>query len=262
MKHARINFQGQDLAVTIDNDGNFVTEDGVTITNGQVSWLPPEHGIVVCLALNYKSHVAQIESRFHEAPHKAPPKTPVMFIKTENTLTGNGRPVQLPSTANCLQPGPSLALVIGKTCCRIKVDEAFDYISGYTILNDFSLPEESYYRPPVRDKGYDSFGPIGPFIVDAADVSNPEALAVRTYVNGELRQEGNTSDLVWTIPEALAFISRVMTLQPGAIIATGFPANRVNVGIGDEVVAEVDGVGRLVNRVVSESDYFAATEQG
>ncbi len=215
-------------------------------------------GEVICVALNFIGHVEEVEEQFDEAPYKEAPKTPVLFIKPHNTLAGDGAKVQYPDNAPGLQAGPSLAVVIGKQACKVSESEAMDYIQGYTIFNDFSLPELSYFRPAITSKCYDGFGPLGPHIVDKEHIEDPHDLDIKTYVNGEVRQEAHTDELVWSIPALVEFISSFKTLYPGEVIATGFPAGRVDVAIGDEVRVEIQNIGSLTNTIVSEQEFFAS----
>ncbi len=213
---------------------------------------------VICVALNYIGHVEQVEDQFDKPPYGEPPKTPVLFIKPHNTLTRHAAPVLYPDNVAGVQAGPSLAVVIGKQACRVNEFEAMDYILGYSIFNDFSLPELSYFRPAVTSKCYDSFGPLGPAIVEKQNIADPHDLDIKTFVNGELRQQAHTDELVWSIPALLEFISSFKTLYPGEVIATGFPAGRVDVKVGDEVNIEIEKVGRLGNTLVSEQEFYHA----
>ncbi|NKB38564.1 MAG: 4-hydroxyphenylacetate isomerase [Gammaproteobacteria bacterium] len=213
---------------------------------------------VICVALNFIGHVEEVEDQFDEAPYKESPKTPVLFIKPLNTLARDGAKVQYPDNAPALQAGPSLAVVIGKQACKVGESEAMDYVRGYTIFNDFSLPEKSYFRPAITSKCYDGFGPLGPLIVDKENIEDPHDLDIKTYINGEVRQQGHTDELVWSIPALIEFASSFKTLYPGEVIATGFPSGRVDVSIGDEVCVEIQDVGSLSNSIVSEQEYYAS----
>lgn len=212
---------------------------------------------VICVALNYIGHVEEVEHQFDKPPYKEAPKTPVLFIKPRNTIAQHNGYVLYPDNVAAVQPGPSLAIVIGKRACKVSEMEAMDYITGYTIFNDFSLPEQSYFRPAITSKCYDSFGPLGPVIVDRESVADPHNLEIKTIVNGELRQQAHTDELVWSIPALLEFISSFKTLYPGEVIATGFPAGRVDVSVGDEVSVEIENVGCLSNKLVSEKEFYA-----
>ena len=212
---------------------------------------------VICVALNYIGHMEDVESQFDKPPYKEAPKTPVLFIKPRNTLTQHGVPVLYPDNVPGVQAGPSLAIVIGKQACRVSEIQAMDHIRGYTIFNDFSLPEQSYFRPAITSKCYDSFGPLGPSIVEKEAISDPHDLDIRTFVNGELSQQAHSDELVWSIPALIEFISSFKTLYPGEVIATGFPAERVDVNVGDEVSIEIESVGCLSNTLVSEQEFYA-----
>jgi 5-oxopent-3-ene-1,2,5-tricarboxylate decarboxylase/2-hydroxyhepta-2,4-diene-1,7-dioate isomerase len=212
---------------------------------------------VICVALNYIGHVEEVENQFDKTPYKEPPKTPVLFIKPQNTITQDKKNVLYPDGVSGVQAGPSLAIVIGKQACKVSEMEAMDYIQGYTIFNDFSLPEQSYFRPAITSKCYDSFGPLGPVIVDKEAVTDLHDLEIKTIINGEQRQQAHTDELVWSIPALLEFISSFKTLYPGEVIATGFPAGRVDVSVGDEVSIEIENVGCLSNTLVSEKEFYA-----
>jgi len=156
-----------------------------------------------------------------------------------------------------------LVAVIGKTARNVKRADALDYLAGYTVCNDYAIRDylENYYRPNLRVKNRDATTPVGPWIVDVADVPDPGNLTLRTWINGELRQEGSTRDMIFDIPYLIEYLSSFMTLQPGDMIATGTPEGLADVVPGDEVVVEVEGVGRLVNRIVSEAEFFSARKE-
>jgi len=211
---------------------------------------------VICVALNYIGHVEEREDEFDKAPYKEPPKTPVLFIKPHNTITYDDCNVLYPDDVPGVQSGPSLAIVIGKKACRVTETEAMDYIQGYTIFNDFSLPEKSYFRPAITSKCYDSFGALGPVIVNKENIEDPHNLEIKTIVNGEVRQEAHTDELVWSIPALIEFITSFKTLYPGEVIATGFPAGRIDLVVGDEVNIEIESIGCLSNKLVSEKEFY------
>ena len=260
MKRAQILLNGEPVPVSMEEAGILTTETGLTVLADDAVWLAPPHEAVLGVALNYRKHVAELTSSFHQPPHNKPPKHPVLIVKPKNTITGHRRKVQLPDGVQAIQPGPALAIVVSKLARRVKAEDAFGHVGGYTVFNDFSLPETSYFRPPVTAKCYDSFGPLGPYIVDAADVPEPGNLAVRTFVNGDLQQEANTCELVRAIPELIESLTQYMTFTPGYVIATGFPEGRVSVEAGDLVAVEVEGVGRLENHVVTEAEYYENAE--
>jgi 5-oxopent-3-ene-1,2,5-tricarboxylate decarboxylase/2-hydroxyhepta-2,4-diene-1,7-dioate isomerase len=199
--------------------------------------------VVIGVALNFTSEVAALA---------APPKTPVLYIKPSNTLTSHLAAVLHPDGVPAIQPGPSLAVVMGRRARRVDRRNALDYVKGYTLFNDFSLKETSHFRPPVRSKCFDSFGPLGPEVIPLED---PHGVTLRCRVNGEIRQEGTTRDLVFRIPELIEAITSFLTLEEGDAIATGVPPGRVDVVAGDSVVVEAVGVLALANNVVAEEEY-------
>jgi len=176
----------------------------------------------------------------------------VLFIKTPNTRNQHGADVVHPGNGERLQPGPALGVVIGKTASRVRPDEALAYVAGYTIVNEFSLPEDSYYRPAVKAKCRDGFCAIGPELVPTTQLADPHSLAIKLYVNGVIRQQNTTANFVRNIPLLIAEISEFMTLHEGDVLITGTPEDRVDVQPGDTVEVEISGLGRLANHIVAE----------
>lgn len=148
-----------------------------------------------------------------------------------------------------------LAVVIGATARNVGRETAYEHVAGYMVANDYAVRDylENYYRPNLRVKSRDRCTPLGPWLVDAADVPDPMALELSTTVNGTTVQRGNTRDMVFDIPALIAYLSSFMTLSAGDVILTGTPEGSVDVRPGDEVVCEIAGVGRLVNTIVAES---------
>ncbi|MCO6058040.1 fumarylacetoacetate hydrolase family protein [Pseudomonas sp. MOB-449] len=209
-------------------------------------------GTLFGVALNYRGLLESRLDEFQQPPYQKPPVKPVLFIKTPNTRNGHGQPVVYPQGVERLQPGPALGVVIGKSASRVSAANALAHVAGYVIVNEFSLPEESYYRPAVKAKCRDGFCPIGPELVPAVDVQDPHALTLKLFVNGELRQENSTANLVRGIPQLIEEISEFMTLHEGDVLITGTPEGRVDVQPGDLVEVEISGLGRLANTLVAE----------
>jgi 5-oxopent-3-ene-1,2,5-tricarboxylate decarboxylase/2-hydroxyhepta-2,4-diene-1,7-dioate isomerase len=202
--------------------------------------------MIIGVALNFASEISGLAD---------PPKAPVLFIKPENTLTSHLSPVLHPDGVPAIQPGPSLAVVIGRRARRVDRSEAFDFVKGYTLFNDFSLKETSHFRPPVRTKCFDSFGPLGPTVVSRSAIRDPHDVTLRCLVNGDGRQQGTTRDLVWKIPELIELITSFMTLDEDDAVAIGVPPGRVDVVAGDSVTVEADGFPSLTSHVVTEREY-------
>jgi 5-oxopent-3-ene-1,2,5-tricarboxylate decarboxylase / 2-hydroxyhepta-2,4-diene-1,7-dioate isomerase len=245
MKHARFVHEGQILTGIVQGEV-IIDETGREHVISEIDmWLPPlvpNH--MIGLALNYADHAEELGLE--------KPKEPVLFIKPNTTLVGHKAPVYYPNGATYMHYENELAVVIGKTGRNIKHSQAFDYICGYTIINDVTVRDfvNNFYRPPVRAKGHDTFGPMGPYFVDKEDIANVGNVELRTYVNEELRQTGNTRDLIYTIPDLIEFISSFMTLQPGDVILTGTPKGISPVKPGDVMRLEIEGIGVLENLVL------------
>jgi 5-oxopent-3-ene-1,2,5-tricarboxylate decarboxylase/2-hydroxyhepta-2,4-diene-1,7-dioate isomerase len=256
VRRARILLAGRPAEVTLAESGAVVLPGGLELAPERVTWLPAATGTIIGVALNDRGEVRKFQPMFRAAPYLEPPKTPVLFIKPRNTLNAHLRPVQCPATAEAIQPGGSLALVIGAPVPQCAQPEALARaVRAYTILNDFSLPQVSFYRPPVRAKSYDSFAPLGACLVDVDDVPHPDQLTVRTLINGQIVQQSSLADLIHPIPELLGFVNSFTGLAPGDVIAVSVPAERPKARPGDTVRVEIDGVGSLVNPIVTESDY-------
>ena len=204
------------------------------------------HPTLFALGLNYADHASELAF--------TPPTEPLVFIKAPNTFNGDNQTSVRPDNVEYMHYEAELVVVIGKTARKVSEAEAMDFVAGYTVCNDYAIRDylENYYRPNLRVKSRDGLTPISPNIVPKAAIPDPHNLTLRTFVNGELRQEGTTADLIFSIPYLIAYLSEFMTLQPGDMIATGTPKGLSDVVPGDEVVVEVEGVGRLVNRIVSE----------
>ena len=217
-----------------------------------VSWNPPVNGTVYGALLNYQGKYDEVKDQFYEPPYKQPPKAPILYIKPANTLTGCNSGVPLPAGEEQLEVGAALAVVIGKTATRVKAGNAMDYIEGYTIANDVSIPHESVYRPAIKQKARDGFCPIGPWIVAKDDVADPGQLDIRVLINGELKQENNTRNLIRSIPQLIEDITDFMTLQRGDVLLAGVPEGAPRARKGDRVRIEIAGIGTLENTIVPE----------
>ncbi|BBG61376.1 Homoprotocatechuate catabolism bifunctional isomerase/decarboxylase [Providencia rustigianii] len=251
MKHAKIRYQGIEYSVTVGDNEEIKLPSGDIISgaSADVEWLPPAQGTLFALGLNYADHAAELEFK--------PPEEPLVFIKAENSLTGHRQVSVRPDNVEYMHYESELVVIIGKNARNVSPEDAMDYVAGYTVCNDYAIRDylENYYRPNLRVKSRDTLTPIGPWMVDKSDIKDPHNLALYTYVNGELRQKGTTADLIFNIPFLISYLSEFMTLQPGDMIATGTPKGLSDVVPGDEVIVEVEGVGRLINTIISEKEY-------
>jgi 2-keto-4-pentenoate hydratase/2-oxohepta-3-ene-1,7-dioic acid hydratase in catechol pathway len=195
---------------------------------------------IVAVALNYKAHAAE--------QGKPLPPEPLFFLKPSTAVIGPGDTIELPPGVGRVDHEAEVGLVIGRRARRVTADRAGDYILGVTCVNDVTARElQKAVGHYTRPKGFDTFAPVGPCIALGLDWSN---LWVRGWVNGTLRQDSTTADLIFSVPELVAFISSVMTLLPGDIISTGTPSGIGPLQHGDTVRVSVEGVGDLVNAVV------------
>ncbi|WCR26910.1 fumarylacetoacetate hydrolase family protein [Paenibacillus thiaminolyticus] len=246
MRHARVAYSGS-IHHAIDLGGRLKLDDGREVSESDVVWLPPlQPRTIFALGLNYADHARELSF--------AAPAEPLVFLKGPNTLIGHRGHTRRPADAAYMHYECELAVVIGRTARAVKQEEAYDYVAGYTVANDYAIRDylENYYRPNLRVKNRDTCTPIGPWLVDARDVPDPMNLTLRTCVNGVLTQEGSTADMIFSIPALIEYLSSFMTLKQGDIILTGTPEGLVNTEIGDEVVTEIEGIGRLVNTIAGD----------
>lgn len=249
MKHARVMVNGMVLNAT-EADGQVLLEDGRRLWPDQVTWLPPLAPLdrprtILALGLNYADHA-------RELAFKAP-EEPLVFLKGERSLNGHREQTVRPAGVQFMHYECELAVVMGRKAKKVKRDDAHDFIAGYTVANDYAIRDylENWYRPNLRVKNRDGATPLGPWLVDAKDIADPMALALRTTVNGKVTQEGNTKDMIFDVPFLIAYFSSFMTLNPGDLILTGTPDGVVDCQPGDVVVTEIEGIGALMNTIAS-----------
>lgn len=211
----------------------------------------PAPGKIICIGLNYRRHA--------EESGMKPPATPMLFSKFNNSLAGHGDPVPIPADAREMDYEAELAIVIGRRCRGVGRDEALQYVFGYCNANDISARDLQFRTSQfLLGKTPDGFCPIGPYLVTASEVPNPDALRIRCLVNGEVRQDSTTADMIFSCAELISYISRYITLEPGDLILTGTPEG-VAMGRpdkpwlrpGDRVTVEVEGLGSLTNPIVA-----------
>lgn len=249
MKTANFIAYGRTLKGELRADGLLYDAAGESHRPDDVQFLLPlRPGKVIALALNYADHVAELGFQA--------PEEPVMFLKPNTSLLPHGGTVIYPRGAQYMHYEVELGVVIGRDARRVKARDAEAYVGGYTIANDLVVRDyvSNYYRPPMRAKGWDTFGPMGPYLVSADEVPDPYNLGLRAYVNGELRQEGSTRDMILKAPELIEFMSRFMTLEAGDVILTGTPKGVSHVHPGDVMRLEIDGLGALENPVALEDE--------
>jgi 2-keto-4-pentenoate hydratase/2-oxohepta-3-ene-1,7-dioic acid hydratase in catechol pathway len=208
-------------------------------------------GKIICVGLNYRDHAEEQDVEL--------PERPLLFAKWANALVGPGEPIRLPPISRRVDYEAELGVVIGAHGRGMSVEHALDAVAGYVCVNDVSARDLQFSdRQWVRGKSLDTFCPVGPRLVPAEVVGDPQSLRIRALLNGEVMQDSTTANMVFGVAELVAFVSEAITLEPGDLIATGTPAG---VGVwrkppvflqpGDEIRVEIDGIGTLTNPVVA-----------
>jgi 2-keto-4-pentenoate hydratase/2-oxohepta-3-ene-1,7-dioic acid hydratase in catechol pathway len=212
----------------------------------------PRPGTFLAIGHNYADHIAETGAK--------PPEFPVFFNKQVSCVTGPFDPIEIPRASEAVDYEGELALVIGKRCRHVPRERAAEVIAGYLVCDDVSARDWQFRSPTMTlGKSFDTHGPIGPWVVTPDEVGDPHDLGLKTWVNGELRQDANTSQMIFDCFDQIVTLSTVMTLQPGDLVSTGTPQG---VGIamdppgllsvGDVVRIEIDGVGTIENPVIAE----------
>ncbi len=241
VEYRRILLDGYPILATRHGD-ELVTRDGRSVGLDQAVHLAPcNPSKIICVHLNYISRVREFITRL--------PPAPTYFQKPLTALNTHKAAVVRPERCKWLNYEGEIAIVIGRTARNIAPAEAGDYIAGYSVANDYGLHDfrDTDAGSMLRVKGSDTLCPIGPGLVTGWDFRNK---AIRTYVNGVLRQDGNTSEMEWDMHYLVADIARTITLEPGDVLLSGTPANSRPVQPGDVVEVEVEGLGRLSNTIV------------
>jgi 2-keto-4-pentenoate hydratase/2-oxohepta-3-ene-1,7-dioic acid hydratase in catechol pathway len=221
--------------------GRYDAGDTIAL-DGRALLAPVEPSKIVAIGLNYKDHAAE--------QGKPLPKEPMMFIKPSTAVIGPGAPIVLPAGVGRVDHEAEVGVVIGRRASRVTEAAAQDYILGLTCLNDVTARElQAKDIQFTRAKGFDTFAPIGPCVATGIDYRSPAGIAIEGWVNDTCRQSSTTKELVFSIDRLVAFVTSVMTLLPGDIIATGTPAGIGPLAPGDRVTIKVAGVGDLTNPV-------------
>jgi 2-keto-4-pentenoate hydratase/2-oxohepta-3-ene-1,7-dioic acid hydratase in catechol pathway len=211
---------------------------------------------ILCIGLNYREHALESKSEL--------PKNPMLFIKASNTLNNPFDPIPVPRISSQIDYEGELAVVIGKTAKNVRNEKALDYVLGYTVSNDVTARDWQRDKALgggqfARGKSFDGFCPLGPCIVTKDEIPNPNALKIKTFLNGATMQDLTTADMIFDVPALIASLSSTMTLRPGTVILTGTPQG-VGMGrtppvwmkAGDTVVVEIERIGRLQNPLTTE----------
>jgi len=237
---------GRFLARGEFHEGFFELNDNVLVFEGiefpisAVKFLPPvDPPKIICVGLNYRDHAEELKMKI--------PDEPVIFMKPPSAVIGHEDVIELPEQSERVDYEGELAVIIGKKCRNVSREDASEYIFGYTCFNDVTARDlQQKDGQWTRAKSFDTFAPIGPYIVD---IENPSNLKIETRLNGKVVQSSSTSNLIFDVPKLIEFVSSIMTLKEGDIIATGTPAGVGSLKSGDVVEVEIEKIGILRNFV-------------
>ncbi|WP_121612403.1 fumarylacetoacetate hydrolase family protein [Mesobacillus foraminis] len=236
--------------LSIEADSSFLKNEE------EIKWAPcvTQPNKIICVGLNYRKHADETNAAY--------PEVPILFNKFNNTLTGHNCEIAVPKVTEKLDYEVELGVVIGKEAKYVEKENALDHVFGYCTVNDLSARDLQMKTPQwLLGKTCDDFSPMGPYLVTADEVGDPNNLNLKTYVNGEVRQNSNTSDMIFYVDEIVSYVSQHMTLTPGDVILTGTPEGvvlgypsekQVYIKTGDEVTVEIEKLGKLTNRFVEE----------
>lgn len=252
MKYSRIVYEGKPRYALCEGEELLILADapydGIRLTgevcqkDSAVYLAPTEPSKIVAIGKNYHAHALEMQ--------EGEPAEPLLFLKPSTCVIADGDEIVYPSISHRLDYEGELGVVIGKRCRNAKREDALSYVFGYVVLNDVTARDIQKSDPQwTRGKGFDTFCPLGRFIETSID---PSDLAIQTRLNGQVKQNSRTSCMTHDIPKLIEYISRVMTLLPGDVIATGTPEGIGSMEAGDVVEVEIEGIGVLKNTVASE----------
>lgn len=211
----------------------------------------PTPGKIICIGLNYKDHAKEAKMEL--------PTAPLLFSKFHNALAASGEQIQIPTGAEEIDFEGELVVVIGRRAWQVPQDQALSHVLGYAAANDLASRTLQFRTSQwLLGKTLGGFFPLGPYLVTADEVPDPQALSIKSYVNGQMRQDGHTSDMIFSVRELISYISQYFVLEPGDLISTGTPAGVIMgaskkswLKAGDAIEIEIQGLGRLCNRMVA-----------
>jgi 2-keto-4-pentenoate hydratase/2-oxohepta-3-ene-1,7-dioic acid hydratase in catechol pathway len=237
------------------------SEKGLLVMRKDAYWHAPvpRPGKVICIGLNYRDHAAESKMQI--------PEKPVVFSKFSSAVIAPGEPVTLPASSTQVDYEAELAVVIGRRAKNVPASRAYDYVLGYTCLNDVSARDFQFADGQwQRGKSCDTFAPMGPSIVTTDEIPDPHCLSIQLLLNGKAMQDSNTDQLIFRVPALIEFLSQTITLEPGDVIATGTPAGvgfarqpPVFIQAGDKMEVVIEKVGRLSNPVAAAREAVATT---
>ena len=246
VRYCRFIAQGREMSGEL-KENVVIGSDGKHYDPNEITWLPPaKPSKIIGLVLNYSDHANELG--IATAPE------PVLLWKPNSALIGHLGGIVYPSGATFMHYEAELVIVMGRECRRVKASNALSFVKGYTIGNDVTVRDfiTNTFRPPIKAKGFDTFLPLGPCIATPDEIPDVSNLKLTTKVNGEIRQEGNTKNLMHSVQKLIEYISEFMTLDPDDLIMTGTPKGISPIVPGDVVEISIDNIGTLKNTVIKE----------
>ncbi|AOJ04292.1 2-hydroxyhepta-2,4-diene-1,7-dioate isomerase [Burkholderia mayonis] len=219
--------------------------DGATVETVRI-------GTVYGALLNDRGALAALGDAVHAPPYNKPPQAPVLYVKPANTHVGDGAAVVVPAGVDALEIGATVGVVFARRTTRVPVERALDFVIGFTLASDVSVPHPDYYRPAVRFKCRDGFCPLGPAIVARASIGDPDALAVTVRVDGERRYEASTANLIRPVAQLIADVSAFMSFDAGDVLLVGVGPNAPRAAAGSAIEIEAPGLGVLRHTLTAE----------
>ncbi len=240
---------GRELTLLAHAPWTGIVETGVHVPFDEQALLAPvEPSKIVCVGRNYRAHVREMNNEL--------PTEPLLFFKPPSAIIAPGEAIELPSVSQRVDHEAELGVVIGRRCRRVSSADALDYLFGYTCVNDVTARDlQKKDGQWARAKGFDTFCPVGPSIVTSLELRSTK---VTCWVNSEQRQQGSVSDMIFPVAELISYISHIMTLEPGDLIATGTPEGVSPLTHSDVVEVNIEGIGTLKNRVIAKSSHAGA----
>lgn len=217
---------------------------------GHSELMRPEVGCVYGVLHNDPAALEALGEKAHEAPYKAPPKAVVLYSKPRNTWCATAQSIVPPAGVSTLQVGAALGIVMGEVATRLSVVEALEYVAGYTVVNDLSVPHDSFYRPSMRFKTCDASCVIGPWVRSSSHVPNPDDLTVSVRVDGVEMQRYSTGIFARHAAQLLSDVTAFMTLQPNDVLLLGVAHPAVYAHVGQNIEIDIEQVGRISNRIM------------
>lgn len=226
---------------------------GHTVSVHDMALRPPVQGTVYGVLLNTRSQYGKLEPKMHEPPYGAPPVAPVLYIKTRNTHAADNDAVAIPAGEQGVLVEGSIGMVLARPATRVRQDEAMDYVLGYTLVCDITVPHAQFFRPPLKFRCRDGFCPMGPWIVARKDAPDPAGFRLDISIDGKLAHSENFADLMRSPAKLLADVTEFLTLDAGDVLLLGGPGDAPLARVGQRIEISAPGLGSLRNTLVAES---------